>query len=84
MPRRRRNRAETAIQRQIARTTGTDRTRVSNARRTARIARSGNTLANAVNRRFVRDPNGRYGGRERGVFNRRTGARVGTMVGMAH
>ena len=84
MPTRRRNRAESAVQRQIARTVGTDRTRVSAARRAARQERASSTLSNAVGRRYVVDPQGRYGGRERGVFSRRTGARVGTMVGMAH
>ena len=80
--RRRRNRAESPIQRRIARTVGTDRTRVSNARRTARRDRAAATLSNAVGRRYVNDPNGRYG--SRAVYSRRTGARVGTMVGMAH
>ena len=58
--------------------------RTSRARRAARGTNATGTLQNAQNRRYVNDPTGRYGSERYGVFNRRTGARVGTMVGMAH
>ena len=58
--------------------------RTSRVRRAARGAAATSTLENEAGRRYVRDPNGRYGGQSRAVYNRRTGERVGTMVDMAH
>lgn len=84
MNRRRRNRTATEIQKQIDRTTGVYRARTSNARRNARGDRATTTLENAVGRRFVNDPTGKYGGESRAVYDRRTGKRIGTMVNAAH
>lgn len=71
-----------AVARQVARSTGLYNLRTSTARRQARGTRATQTLSGAAGRRYVNDANGRYSGAA--VFSRRTGLRVGTMVGMAH
>ena len=84
MNRRRRNRTATEVQKRIDRAVGVYRQRTSNAVRNGRVARATSTLENTFDRRYVNDPRGRYGSARYGVFNRRTGDRVGTMVDMAH